>query len=187
MHPLAQIGSERRNQIQVRKAFQGGLEFDSGTAGTLRDFFLTCGDYMVFTMARLHDQDQWIHDLVKERVPEDDPVHEQLAALNERQNNSRAATDRFERAWDAYRAGGDDVAFLDAAKAFVGIFGTMLLARKNPFSPYTDKLFTEEDWVKVVGATEESLAKEKDLYQRIQSLAPEGLDPAGFTAEHRPE
>lgn len=184
MNPRAQIGIERRNQIQVRKAFEGGLALDD--SASLRDFYLTCGDYMVFTMARLHDQDQWIHDLVKQRVADDDPVHEQLAALDTRQDLSRAATDKFERALEIYRGGGSDAGFEDAANAFVGIFGTMLLARKNPFEPYTNKLFSEQDWIKVVGATDEALAKEKDLYQRVQSLAPDGLNPAGFTAEHMP-
>ena len=140
----------------------------------------------MFTMARLHDQDQWIHDLVKQRVPADDPVHELLAALDQRQDMSRAATDKFERALEVYRGGGDQAAFEAAAKDFVGIFGTMLQARKNPFEAYTSKLFSEEDWIKVVGATPEALAKEKDLYERVQRLAPKDLDPAGFTAEHLP-
>lgn len=182
MNPRAQIGIERRNQIQVRKAFEGGLALDD--PASLRDFYLTCGDYMVFTMARLHDQDQWIHDLVKQRVAADDPVHEMLTALDKRQDTSRAATDKFERALEICKAGGDDAEFKDAARDFVGIFGTMLLPRKNPFEPYTNKLFSEQDWIKVVGATDDALAKEKDLYKRVQSLAPEGLDPAGFTAEH---
>ena len=186
MHPRAEVGRERRRSTQIRKSFQGGLDKGPETHRKLKDFFIACGDYMVWSMERLHDQDQWICDLLKERVPKSDPIWESLRKLDDRQAKSKAATDKFEWGLKKYKSGEPVEPFVAAAREFCNMFGTLLQSRKNPFEPYTAKLFTDADWAKVAGVTEKSLAEEKDMFGMVRSLAPEGCDPEGFTVEYKP-
>jgi hypothetical protein len=183
----AEIGRERRRQIQVRQAFEAGLAKSTHDATDLAAFYLACGDYIVWSMARLHDQDQRIHDLLKERLdPGRTDVHEQLAGLNERQEKSRAFTGEFQHAVEALRDSGasGQVEFEEAARAFVDLFTSLMAPRKNPFQEHTDVYFTDSDWVDIAGVTDGSLAEEQSLYGRVEETAPAGIDPANYTAVH---
>ena len=187
MNSRAEIGRERRRQIQVRKAFEAGLAKSADDATDLADFYLACGDYIVWSMARLHDQDQRIHDLLKERLdPGLTEVHEQLAGLNERQGKSRAFTEEFQQAVKVLRDSGasGQAEFEEAARAFVDLFISLMAPRKNPFQEHTDVLFTDSDWIDIAGVSAESLAEEQKLYELVEARAPAGIDPANYTAEH---
>ena len=94
----------------------------------------------------------------------------------------------FSRATEALRESGHKgvTAFQTAAREFTNTFTALLQPRKNPFSSYTDELFTDKDWVQVAGVTTESLATEERLFRAVQTTAPAGMDPAKFTAEHLP-
>ncbi len=187
MNSRAEIGRERRRQIQVRQAFEAGLAKRVHNDTDLADFYLACGDYIVWSMARLHDQDQRIHDLLVERLdPGRTDVHEQLAGLNERQAKSRVFTAEFQRAVEALRDSGasGQAQFEVAAQAFVDLFTSLMAPRKNPFQEHTDVLFTDSDWVDIAGVSTESLAEEKELYELVETTAPAGIEPASYTAEH---
>ncbi len=187
MNPRAEIGRERRRQIQVRQAFEAGLAKNADDAMDLAEFYLACGDYIVWSMARLHDQDQRIHDLLKERLdPGRTDVHEQLAGLNERQAKSRVFTAEFQQAVEALRDSGTSgqEEFEEAARAFVELFTSLMAPRKNPFQEHTDVLFTDSDWIDIAGVSAESLAEEKELYELVETVAPAGIEPANYTAEH---
>ncbi len=187
MNSRAEIGRERRRQIQVRKAFEAGLAKSVDDAIGLAEFYLACGDYIVWSMARLHDQDQRIHDLLKERLdPHLIEVHEQLAGLNERQGKSRAFTEEFQRAVAALRRKGTSgrAEFEKAAQAFADLFNSLMAPRKNPFQEHTDVLFTESDWIDIAGVTTDSLDEERGLYKQVEATTLVGIDPANYTAEH---
>jgi hypothetical protein len=189
MHPAGRIGIERQRQIQVRKAFTEVLERGAGKGEDLTEFYEHCGDYMVFTMDRLHWQDQVIHDLLKERVPADvTDIHDALDKLQVRQGKSRDITEKFQKAIEALKKVGRDgcKAYEAKAKDFIGMFGTLLQSRKNPFYKYTDELFSVEDWEHVVDATPQAVAREDELYTLIQKTAPAGIDPASYPAEPAP-
>ncbi len=182
MHPAGRVGIERQRQIQVRKAFTEGLE--RGDAGI--DFYTHCGDYMVFSMDRLHWQDQVIHDILEVRVPPSETeMHEALDKLHARQGKSRANTEKFRGAVDELKRAGADgrAAFETEAKEFLHMFGTLLQSRKNPFYKYTDELFTVADWERVVDATPQALVRENELYTLVQKTAPDGIDPAFYPLE----
>jgi len=174
------IGYERRRQIQIRKAFEAGLDLPDDVRTELTNFYLASGAYIVFSMDRLHYQDQVIHDLLAERIPEEDEdAHARLAVLNERQDKSRAMVESFSQALDALRETGAEGrnAFETAAQTFTAAFLSLMAPRKNPFHAYTGELFTDEDWELVAGVTEESLDMEKNLYKAAQTSAPAGIDP----------
>jgi hypothetical protein len=188
--PRAEIARERRRQIQVRKAFTTGLDPQTRWDGHERTpFYLACADYLVFSMDRLHEQDQLIHDLLRERIPpEEREAHERLAALDERQRRSRELLGSFREAAGALAAARDAglAAFEEEARAFIAAFGTLLQPRKNPFFRHTDRLFDDADWARIAGVTPESFAEEARLFARVRETAPAGADPDQFTAEHLP-
>jgi hypothetical protein len=176
--------------MQVRKAFAAGL--DEAAAWNGREpacFHLACADYLLFSMDRLHDQDQLIHDLLRERISTDESeAHERLGVLNERQNRSRALLSAFRAAVAALRTSGGKAvpAFVAQAREFMSAFGTLLQPRKNPFFRHTDRLFGDADWARIAGVTPQSVAEENRLFARVQQTAPAGVDPDEFTAEHIP-
>jgi len=179
-NPRAAIGYERRRQIQIRKAFEAGLELPDDRRSGLTDFYLASGAYIVFSMDRLHYQDQVIHDLLAERIPEDDAdAHERLAVLNDRQDKSREMVETFRRAVNVLSETGEQGrnAFETAAQTFTATFLSLMAPRKNPFQAYTDELFSNEDWELVAGVTDESMEMEKNLYNAVQTSAPAGIDP----------
>ena len=180
----AAIGYERRRQIQVRSAFEAGLARADRDGPELTGFFMACAAYIVFSMDRLHYQDQVIHDLLKERIPADDKeAHARLDALNERQGKSRELVERLQRATEELTTNGADAlgVFETTAADFVDAFTSLMAPRKNPFHEYTDQLFTEEDWAVIADVTDESQSVEKELYAAVQVNAPDGLDPEAAT------
>jgi hypothetical protein len=187
--PRSQIARERRRQIQIRKALEAALQKGGTGAGMGRDFYLAVGDYLVFSMDRLHRQDQLIHDFLGERIPaaETDAL-EGLAVLNQRQAASRDLMAAFGRALERLRAEGDPglPSFEAHARDFVATFTSLLMPRKNPFFRHTDRLFTDGDWEQIAGVTPASLREEERLFRAVQSAATPDLDPDRFTAEHLP-
>lgn len=181
-----EIARERRRQIQVRKSLEAGLAMSPRPQG-MRPFYLAVGDYLAESMDRLHDQDQLIHDLLRERIePAETEARNALATLETRQGRSRELMRDFTGAVSQLRSAGDTGldAFEQAARAFVATFTSMLLPRKNPFFRHTDRLFGNEDWQRIAGVTEDSLKREREHFDSIRRLAPAGADPDGFTAEH---
>jgi hypothetical protein len=188
MNPRGEIARERRRQIQVRKAFEAGLALAEQADRDLSAFYLACAEYMVFSMDRLHEQDQYIHDLLKQRIPiEDGDAHERLDVLEERQGKSRELMETFRHGMEKFRQAGRDgiQAFEKGARQFTAKFTSLLAPRKNPFHKHTDELFTEEDWVVIAGVSEDSLGREAELFVAVQRAAPANADPEEMTVEHK--
>jgi len=189
MNPLAHIGFERRRQIQVRKAFEKGLELDADQDGDVDRFLLACAKYLVVSLDRLDKQDQLISDFLRERAATGNAeLTQQLDTLDERQVKCRAMMARFDDAQQAFRrdpgAGGQ--VFRDRAADFVAEFNGMMAPRKNPLSPYTDKHFDMSDWTEIADWSDQAETQEATLFIAVERETPDGLDPNGFTAEHLP-
>jgi hypothetical protein len=189
-NPRADIGHERRRQIQVRKALETALS-RTERAGhhDLAAFYLACGDYLVWSMDRLHDQDQLIHDLLRERLPaSEQEARKALAGLGIRQQQSRELVRVFRNAVERLRCQGRQGVrvFETAARRFTKTFSALLAPRRNPFEKHTDRLFKPRDWVAIAWVSDGSRRSEHALFAAVQVYAPEGIDPAGFPAEHLP-
>jgi hypothetical protein len=175
--------------MQVRKAFEAGLGAAAPAGRDPAAFYLACADYIKWSMDRLHEQDQIIHDLLAERIPgTEKDAHERLAVLNARQRSSRELVAGFARATEQLRASGRAgvAAFEAAAREFTDTFKSLLQPRKNPFFRHTDELFRESDWVRIAGVSAASIAAEQELFGTVKRTAPPGSDPDTFTAEHLP-
>lgn len=189
-NPRADIGHERRRQIQVRKALEAVLsQADRAGHHDLAEFYLACGDYLVWSMDRLHDQDQLIHDLLRERLPAgEQDARKALASLGIRQQQSRDLVRVFRNAVERLRCQGRRGmgAFETAARRFTKTFTELLAPRRNPFEKHTDQLFQPRDWVAIAWVSDGSRHSEHTLFVAVQTYAPEGIDPAEFPAEHLP-
>ncbi len=185
----AEIARERRRQMQVRKAFEAGIAAQKPGGPDPTAFYLACADYLEWSMDRLHEQDQIIHDLLGERIPgSEKDAHERLAVLNDRQRSSRELMAGFVRDAARLRAAGRAgvPAFEAAAEEFATTFKSLLQPRKNPFFRHTDVLFEDADWERIAGVSPASIAEENELFDAVKKNAPPGADPDTFTAEHMP-
>ena len=186
-NPLAELGRERRRQVQIHQALKGALEQAEPGNDTLAALLEACADYLVNSMGRLDLTDMNIHDLLRERVPRDNAeVHEALETLSNRQATARAETAVLEEALETYRRGGraDFAAFDRALRNYHRIVSELMTPRKNPFSPYTDQLFTFADWTNIAQASTETVAAEDRLFDAVTAAAPDGLKPDSFSGTH---
>ena len=186
-NPLAELGRERRRQMQVRQALKSGLEqIEPGDDG-LAALFEACADYMVVSMGRLDLTDMNIHDLLRERVPRDNAeVHDGLDLLGKRQEKARAETATLAEALKAYRD--DDrvnfSAFDTAVRHYHRVMSEMMTPRKNPYGKYTDELFTMDDWANIAQADDDTIATEHRLFDKVTASASDDLKPESFSGTH---
>ena len=186
-NPLAELGRERRRQVQVRQSLKGALEQAEPGDDTLAALLEACAGYLVNSMGRLDLTDMNIHDLLKERVPQDNAeVHEALGVLSARQHKARTETAVLAAALETYRKDGrtDFAPFDRALRHYHGIVSELMTPRKNPFSPYTDKLFTFADWTNIAEASTETVAAEDRLFDAVTAVAPDVLKPDSFSGTH---
>ena len=186
-NPLAELGRERRRQMQVRQSLQGALEQSAREDDRLAQLLEACADYMVVSMGRLDLTDMNIHDLLRERVPPDNAqVREGLEILGDRQERARAATAVLAEALRAYRGGNraNFAAFDQAIRHFYRIVSEMMAPRKNPYAKYTDELFSSDDWAHIAQANEETIATEHRLFDALSAAAPDDLKPESFSGRH---
>ena len=186
-NPLAELGRERRRQVQVRQALKGALERAGPGNDTVAAMLEACADYLVHSMGRLDLTDMNIHDRLKERVPVDNAaVHEALETLARRQDRARAENALLGEALKAYRQGGhaDFTAFEQALGTYHGVVSELMTPRKNPFSDYTDELFTMEDWSNIAEVSAETIATEARLFDAVTAAAPDDLKPESFSGTH---
>lgn len=186
-NPLAELGRERRRQVQVRQSLKGALEQAEPGDDALAALLEACADYLVNSMGRLDLTDMNIHDLLKERVPTDNAeVHEALQTLANRQERARAENARLAGELDAYRqADRVDFAVLDEAlRHYHAVMSDLMTPRKNPFSDYTDVLFTLDDWTNIAEVSAETIAAEDRLFDAVTAAAPDSLKPDSFSGTH---
>ncbi|MCY3815487.1 MAG: hypothetical protein OXG59_04255 [Gammaproteobacteria bacterium] len=186
-NPLAELGRERRRQVQVRQSLKGALEQAEPGDDTLAALLEACADYLVNSMGRLDLTDMNIHNLLAARVPTDNAeVHEALQTLANRQKRARAENARLAEALYAYRqAGRSDFAVLDKAlRQYHRVMSELMTPRKNPFSDYTDVLFTMDDWTNIAEVSAETIAAEDRLFDAVSAAAPDALKPDAFSGTH---
>jgi hypothetical protein len=116
--PGADIAHERRRMMQIRRALRALLDCDPNSVPELSAAYLACTDYLVYSMNRLHAQDQGIHDRLRDRIPATDvEAHARLADLQAQQCETRALIDDLSTAADLLRRSTDA-----GLAGFAGIF-----------------------------------------------------------------
>ena len=186
-HPRAEIGFERRRQMQVRQSLIAALDASAPGDPTCATLLEAAVDYMITSMTRLDVQDMAILVRLKTRIPKDHAdAHQGLVDLEARQAKARTEIKTMADALHGYRESRRETfaAFDTALRHFHAEMQAMMTPRKNPYEPYTNTLFTDDDWTAIAGTTEDSLATERDQYAAVKAAAPEGMDPEGFSGTH---
>ncbi|MBT4739952.1 MAG: hypothetical protein HN793_04335 [Rhodospirillaceae bacterium] len=186
-HPRAEIGFERRRQMQVRQSLIAVLDAAPPGDSTHTALQEAAVDYMITSMTRLDVQDIAILVRLKIRIPKDHAdAHQGLVDLEARQARARTETKTMADALQGYRESGRDTfaAFDTSLRHFHAEMQAMMTPRKNPYEPYTNTLFTDDDWTAIAGTTETSLATEQEQYTAVKSAAPDGMDPESFSGTH---
>ncbi len=168
-------------------AFEQVLASEDARSADLLPFYLSCGDYLLFSMDRLHHQDQLIHDYLKQRLPDSErEAHRCLDELNERQSRSRRLMAGFRDLLEHLRQAGRPglPGFVAGARDFSSRFTALLAPRKNPFAMYTDRLFDADDWGVIAAVDDTSLAREAELFAAVCAAAPESADPESMVVRH---
>lgn len=186
-NPLAELGRERRRQMQIRQALKGALQQTEPANDSLAALLEACADYLVVSMGRLDLTDMNIHNLLRERVPRDNAeVHGGLQLLGERQEKARAATATLAEALRAYRDGdrANFIAFDRAIRQYHRTVSDLMTPRKNPYQKYTDELFSGDDWTHIAAANDQTIAAEHRLFDAVTAAAPNDLKPESFSGTH---
>ena len=171
------IQNERRHLREVRQALSAALEKGSGGDEAYVPFYIAIGDYMDASMGRLHKQDIFMGDKLREKVPNPDEAQQKaFKELHERLEGNQQHLKRFLAAHDAMKNQGAAAIdeFESASRAYTDYIvsnmghhgGSTNLAQEN---------FTPEDWETMAGITDESTALEKELFDKVFAAKPAGL------------
>ncbi len=186
-HPRAEIGRERRRSMQVRQSLVAALEASPPGNTAHAELLEAAADYMVTAMTRLDEQDMGILVRLKARIPKDHTeAHQGLVDLEERQAKARRETKALRDAIATYREGGraDFAPFDSAVRHYHEVITSMMTPRKNPYEPYTNTLFDDDDWTDIADVSDSSTATEADQFATVKAAAPEAMDPDGFSGTH---
>lgn len=167
--------------MQVREALAAGLSVPALELSGRAALCLACARYLLFSLDRLHAQDQRIQDLLTDRLPESEvQARRQVAEVHEQQRQTRSLVEALRRHVGEFR---DPEPGL---RAFLAGFQALVQPRRNPLSPHTDRLFGDADWAQVADVTPATLAEEERLFQAVRDCAPPGADPEQFSGQHSP-
>ncbi|MEO7386933.1 MAG: hypothetical protein ABIX37_08370 [Gammaproteobacteria bacterium] len=189
MTPLETLQWERRRKLQIREAFRAGLAAYANTTEDPVAFYRACAGYLIPAQRRLIDQDLRLAVLIASRVAatqvED---HDKISALKARLRDSDAALGAFESAANDLRERGIPAraAFESAASAYIDFVVNVLGARSHSLRHLTSTLLSEADWTYITGITPALLAEEGEFFERVQTTAPAGIDPAHISTERPP-
>lgn len=172
-----QVGRERERLVQVRKAWSAALEEAVERGKEHVPFYIAVTDYLEAAMGRLHDQDTRLSELLPKRAPEmAAAVQEILKDVHDKLDGSRkhlkALTDARQMLKSKGAAAIKD--FENASRAYTDYIRTRMGHQARP-SDLARSRFTEEDWTYMAGATEEDIAREERLFDKVRSALPASL------------
>jgi len=186
MKPLEILQWERRRKLQVREAFRAGMTSFVDAPGDPVSFYQACAAYLAPAQRRLIDQDMRLANLIESRVPVSQAEdHEKIVALKGRLEDSDVALRAFEAAARDLQQRGSAARgdFELAARTYIDFVVNVLGARSHSLRHLTSTLLSEADWSHITGMTPELMTEEGELFERVRSTAPAGIDPATVSTE----
>lgn len=172
------IAGERRRLRTVRQKLSAAVAQTSGGNAAWADFYAAIGDYMEAAMARLHAQDVKMGDMIRAKVAAVDAgVQRALDELDERLTGNQQRLDELLKARDALREQGAAAVerFETAAREFTD-FIVRNMGHHGATTELAAKLFKPEDWESMAGITDEAMAKEVALFEKVESATPRDLE-----------
>jgi hypothetical protein len=172
------IAGERRRLRLVRQKLSAAVAQTAHGNPGWAPFYAAIGDYMEASMARLHAQDVKMGDMIREKVERvDETVQKALDELDERLAGNQRRLDALLAARDELRTTG--AAAIGRFEAAAREFTDFIVRNMGHHGGTTDlagRLFTPADWEFMAGITDEAMAKEVALYERVQEKTPPDLE-----------
>lgn len=175
---LQQVSIERAHMNAAHRALNSGLENASGQDPAFAEFYVACVDYIEFIMGRFYAQDQAHVDLLKPKVPKDDK--ESWDLINEIQtsfNKGRGEVAKLATAKADFTKNGPNsqADFEEVARAYADFFLGQMSKFKHSIRYLMAEHITPEQFRANSIVTEESINREKELFDRLEATAPEGV------------
>lgn len=172
------IAGERQRLRAVRQKLSAAVAQSAHGNADWAPFYAAVGDYMEASMARLHAQDEKMRDMIREKVERvDEKVQKALDELDERLAGNQQRLDELLAARDELRAkGAAAIERFEAAAAEFTDFIVRNMGHHGATTELAGKLFKPADWEFMAGITDEAMAKEVALYERVQDKTPPDLE-----------
>lgn len=175
------IQGERMRLREVRQALTAATRPGAGGDASRAPFYIAVGDYFEAAMARLHEQDIRMGNLLREKADMDDPDNQKaMRELDERLAGNQRHLKKMLAARDRLRAGEDGA--LEEFEAAGGAYADYIVQNMGHHPGSTDmaaKHFAPEDWEFMAFASDEAQAREKELHAKVFAAAPKDLDIEG--------
>jgi len=171
------IANERRRLRHVRQNMLAAIQQKSGGDEAYAPFYIAAADYIEAIMQRVHEQDVKMDAMIREKADAiDDSIEKALAELHERLDGAKNHLKPFLAARDTLREKGRDA--LDAFEKEGQVYSDFVVANMGHHPATADlgaKLFSAGDWEYMAGATDEEIAREEALFQKVQDTIPDSL------------
>jgi hypothetical protein len=169
------IAGERQRLRQVRQKLTAAVE--QGAAGNADwvPFYLAVSEYMQAAMQRLHAQDDKMGDMIRERA-EGEKAERALAELHERLQGNRQRLDKMLA--ESKRLASEGAQNLQDFEAAARDFTDFIVANMGHHGATTElaaKLFSTADWEFMAGITDEDMAREVALAEKVAATTPPEL------------
>lgn len=172
------IAGERRRLRTVRQKLSAAVAQTAPDAEAWSPFYIAVGDYMEASMARLHAQDDKMGDMIREKADTSEAqVQKALAELADRLNGNHQRLQRLLKARDALR-GSPTAANVREFESAARDFTDFIVANMGHHGATTElaaKLFVPADWEFMAGVTDEDMAREVALFDKVTASTPADL------------
>jgi len=171
------IGNERRRLRTIRQKMMAAVEQKSGGDEAFVPFYVASADYIDATMARLHEQDVKMGEMIREKADEvEDDIEEAIGHLEARLQGAKDHLKPFLEGRDELKEKG--AAALEHFEKIAKEYSDFIVSNMGHHGASSDlsaKLFTPTDWEYMAGITDEEVAKEENLFERAAASTPESL------------
>jgi len=178
------MGGERRRMRAVRLKLSAAIAQSTSGKTDWAPFYVAVGDYMEASMGRLHAQDIKMGDMIREKAATvDDNLNKALSTMAKRLIGLEQRLKRMLAARDSLRSSvaADLSEFENAARELteyiLGNLGKGGLGHDGGgLNSLAAKLFSPEDWEYMANITDEEMAREVELFEKVDATTPPDLE-----------
>jgi len=160
----AQLSLERQHAAEVVRLLADG----TAPLAAVDAFRQAAVEYLAWILSRFEERDQVFHDLLRKRLPADDPNRRAVEAGLALPGSSREALTKLETA-----LGG---ANKDAWSEFLRFFTDAWSARRDEIDRLFERQAKVTDWRTVSDIDADSIVAERGRFARLKATLPAGIE-----------
>ena len=180
-----QLGLERQHAADVSRACANALAAAGSQSpdrlASLEAFRQASVEYLVWILSRFEEREQVFHDLLRGRLPADDPDRQAVESALALQGTSREALAKLETALGSTCDSGSTATLWTE---FLRFFSGAWSARRDEIDRLFERQAKITDWRTVSDIDADSIVDERNRYGRVKATMPAGIDMQ--TATSRP-